>query len=106
MNSKLLPSLFLLPSRLLLFLVFQLFIALLLSSFEQSAKYWILSATLTNVLSITALIYVFKLKGLRFFDLFSFDKTSLKKDILIFLGITLVCGPIVFLPNYYLSSWL
>jgi hypothetical protein len=106
MNSKTLPSLFLLPSRLLLFLVFQLCIALLLSSFEQSAKYWILSASVTNVLSITALIYVFKLEGLRFFALFSFDKTSLKKDILIFFGITLVCGPIVFLPNYYLSIWL
>ncbi len=106
MNSKTFPSILLLPSRLLLFLGFQLCIALLLNSFEQSAKYWILSASVTNVLSITALIYVFKLEGLRFFDLFSFDKTSLKKDILIFLGITLVCGPIVFLPNYYLSIWL
>ena len=106
MSSKTFPSIFLLPSRLLLFLIFQLFIALFLNSFEQSAKYWILSASVTNVLSITALIYVFKLDGLRFIDLFSFDKTSVKKDILIFLGITLVCGPIVFLPNYYLSIWL
>lgn len=106
MNSKTLSPLVLLPSRLFLFLIFQLFIALLLNSFEQSAKYWILSASLTNVLSITALIYLFKLEGLRFFDLFSFDKTSLKKDILVFLGITLICGPIVFLPNYYLSIWL
>jgi hypothetical protein len=106
MNSKTLPSIFLLPSRLLLFLVSQLCIALLLSSFEQSANYLILSASMTNILSIFALIYVFKLEGLRFFDLFRFDKTSLKKDILLFLGITLVCGPIVFLPNYYLSIWL
>lgn len=106
MNSKTLPSILLLPSRLLLFLVFQLCIALLLSSFELSVKYWILSASVTNVLSIIALIYVFKSEGRRFFDLFSFDKTSLKKDIPLFLSITLVCGPIVFLPNYYLSTWL
>jgi uncharacterized membrane protein YhaH (DUF805 family) len=38
--------------------------------------------------------------------LFRFNKTSLKKDILLFLLITLVCGPVVFLPNYYLSIWL
>lgn len=106
MNSKTIQSLLLLPSRLILFLIFQLFIALFLSSFEQSAKYWILSATLTNVLSIIALIYVFKLNGHRFPDLFSFDKTSWKKDILIFSGITLVCIPVVFLPNYFLSIWL
>ncbi len=106
MSSKILPSIILLPSRLLLFLIFQIFIALFQNSFEQSAKYWILSASMTNILSITALIYVFKFDGLRFFDLFSFDKTSLKKDILLFLGIALVCGPIVFLPNYYLSIWL
>lgn len=106
MSSKILPSIFLLPSRLLLFLIFQLLIALLLKSFEQSAKYWILSASVTNLLSITALIYVFKLDGLRFLDLFSFNKSSVKKDILLFLGIALVCGPIVFFPNYYLSIWL
>jgi hypothetical protein len=106
MNSKTLAPLVLLPSRLFLFLFFQLCIALLLNSFEQAAKYWILSASLTNVLSISTLIYLFKSEGLRFFDLFSFDKTSLKKDILVFSGITLICGPIVFLPNYYLSIWL
>lgn len=103
MSSKILPSIILLPSRLLLFLIFQILIALFQNSFEQSAKYWILSASVTNILSITALIYVFKLDGLRFFDLFNFDKTSFKKDILLFLAIALVCGPIVFLPNYYLS---
>jgi hypothetical protein len=106
MNSKALPSILLLPSRLLLFLIFQLCAALIIGSIEQSAKYWILSASVTNVISIAALIYVQKLKGLRFLDLFTFDKTSFKKDISVFLGITLVCGPVVFLPNYYLSLWL
>lgn len=106
MNSKILPSIFLLPSRLMLFLVFQLLIALLLSSFEQSVKYWLLSASVTNLFSIIFLIYVFKSEGLRFLDLFRVDKTSFKKDILLFLGLTLVCGPVFFFPNYYLSIWL
>jgi hypothetical protein len=87
-------------------LFFQTGIALIINSFEQSAKYWLLSASMTNVLSITALVYLLKSEGLRFFDLFRFDKTSLKKDILIFLTITLISGPVVFLPNYYLSIWL
>lgn len=103
MSLKKHSEILLLPSRLILFLLFQLMIALLLGSFEESERYWISSATITNMVGIVLLVYLFNLEGKRFLDLFRIDRGTFKKDILIFSGLALLCGPVVFLPNYLLS---
>lgn len=100
-NSKV--AFLLLPSRLLLFLVFQLGIAAILNSFEESVKYWILIATMTNFTSILFLYLLLKKEQIRFFSIFSFSKLHWKRDLLIFLALTLLCGPLVFIPNILLS---
>lgn len=94
---------YLLPSRPILFLIFQAVIALILNSWEKSEKYWLLSATLTNIVSIWLLLILFRKEGKSFIELFRFNKETLKKDILIFLGLVIIAGPIVFLPGYFLS---
>jgi len=94
---------FLLPSRLLLFLIFQAVIALILNSWEKSEKYWLLSATLTNIVSLWLLLILFRKEGKSFVELFRFNKETFKKDILIFSGLVVIAGPIVFLPGYFLS---
>lgn len=94
---------FLLPGRLISFLIFQAVIALILNSWKESEKYWLLSATLTNIVSILLLLVLFRKEGRSFFELFRFNKKTLKKDILIFSGLVIIAGPIVFLPGYYLS---
>jgi len=96
----------LLVSRLLLFLLFQALIALLANSWNESEKYWLLSATLTNIVSITLLYILFKRDGKKYVEIFSIDKASYKKDIMIFIGLTLISLPIVFLPGYFLSMLL
>ncbi len=96
----------LLGSRLILFLFFQSAVAVLLNSWETSQKYWLLTATLTNIVSIILLISIFKREGRRFIDLFRFSRVSFRKDLLIFVGLTLIMGPVVFFPNNYLSVWL
>lgn len=93
----------LLGSRLVLFLFFQVLIALYTSSWQISEKYWLLTATLTNLVSIVLLIYLFRLEGRSYLDLFKINKSDFKKDIFIFLGITLLAGPVVFAPGYFLS---
>ena len=93
----------LLGSRLVLFLFFQVIIALYASSWQISEKYWLLSATLTNIVSIALLIYLFRAEGGRYLDLFKITRSDLKKDILIFLVITLLAGPVVFATGYFLS---
>jgi len=96
----------LLGSRFLLFLIFQAVIAIILSSWSRSEGYWLLSATLTNLVSITILWFLFRREGSSYFGLFRFSRVTFKKDILVFLGLVLLCGPVVFGPNYLLSAWL
>ena len=97
--------LLLLPSRLIMFLLFQGIIALFAASFVESQKYWLLSASATNLVSILILVSLFKSGGLNFFGFFRFDRARLRKDIPVFLGLTILCGPLVFVPNYLLSIW-
>ena len=47
--------------------------------------------------------YLFRREGRKYSDLFRFNRVSLRKDILIFAGLLLLCGPVVFGPNYLLS---
>ena len=96
----------LLVSRILLFVLFQSIIALVLSSWSRSEGYWLLTATLTNVVSIFLLWSLLKREGMSFTGLFRFDRKTLKKDIPIFIGLTLLCGPVALGPNSLLSKWL
>jgi hypothetical protein len=95
----------LLGSRLILFLLFQSFVALLLNSWEASQHYWLLTASLTNVVSIIFLYALFKRENLRFINLFRFNRVTLRKDLLVFIGLTLIIGPIALFPNKLLSNW-
>jgi hypothetical protein len=93
----------LLGSRLILFLVFQALIAIVVGSWINSEAYWLLTATLTNLVSIMILWLLFRREGRRYSDLYRFSRGSLRKDVLIFAGLVLLCGPVVFGPNYLLS---
>lgn len=95
----------LLGSRLFLFLLFQGMVALLVGSWSRSEGYWLLVATLTNLVSIAVLWFLFRREGLSYQGLFRFSRSTLKKDILVFTGLVLICGPVVFGPNYLLSKW-
>lgn len=93
----------LLGSRLVLFLVFQAIIALFASSWQLSEKYWLLSATLTNIVSIVFLYLLFRADGRAYFSLFRINKANIKKDLLVFLGLAILTVPVVFAPGYFLS---
>ncbi len=94
---------FLLISRLLLFVFFQALIAIIVHSWQASEHYWLLTATLTNIVSIALLFILFRRDGNKYLKIFSFNKGSQKKDIIIFAGLAVLAGPIVFIPGYFLS---
>ncbi|MBK7427933.1 MAG: hypothetical protein IPI60_13355 [Saprospiraceae bacterium] len=96
----------LLFSRLLLFAFFQGLIALILFSWFESQKYWILVATITNICSILILRTLLKNKGINLLSIFKFDSTTLKKDLFIFLLLASISIPLVLLPSYYLNIWI
>ncbi|HYX09939.1 MAG TPA: hypothetical protein VE912_24645 [Bacteroidales bacterium] len=92
-----------LVSRLVLFMVFQTSIALIVNAWEASEKYWLLTATLTNIVSIILLFILFKMDGNTYFSIFTFHRASIKKDIIVFFGLAIVSVPVVFIPGYFLS---
>lgn len=102
-KSSIAITFLILVSRLSFFLVFQALVALIVNSWETSEKYWLLTATLTNIISIALLIFLFKSDGDKYFNIFTFSRKRIKKDIIIFFGLALVSIPIVFVPGYFLS---
>ncbi len=106
-RARKLPQLLaLLASRLFLFLLFQCLTALVLSSWMRSEGYWLLTATLTNLISIVLLFYLFRSEGRSYLSLFRFDRLTYKKDVRVFIMLALLAGPVAFVPNYLLSKWL
>lgn len=96
----------LLVSRLILFLLFQCLIALVLRSWSRSEGYWLLAATLTNLVSIALLFSLFRSEGKSYLSLFRFDRRTYRKDVWVFILLALLTGPVAFVPNYLLSRWL
>jgi len=96
----------LLASRLVFFLTFQALIALQVNSWETSEKYWLLTATLTNIVSIALLFILFRRDGEHYLNIFTFKMAGLKKDIFIFSGLALLAVPIILLPGHFLGIML
>jgi membrane protease YdiL (CAAX protease family) len=96
----------LLFSRLFLFLFFQILIALFLNSWDSSAKYWILSATFTNVISIIIVYFCLRQENTTFFSIFKFQKTKWKIDFLWFLVFVIISVPVAIAPSLTISKLL
>lgn len=99
-----------LVSRSALFLLFQLLIALILSlagksnAWNVSARYWTFLAFLTNFVSLYLLIRVYKAEGKRFWDILRFSRETWKKDLLWFIGLSIIGMPIAAAPREPLAA--
>ncbi|MFW9922164.1 MAG: hypothetical protein ACFFDW_02630 [Candidatus Thorarchaeota archaeon] len=108
---SILPWLMLL-SRLVLFLLFQASIALGFyiakssSPWEQSLKYWPLGIIVANVLCFIFLYFFYKSKGIPYFTIFKFQKESIKRDILISIGLLILFIIFSMAPNIGLATLL
>jgi hypothetical protein len=96
----------LLFSRLFFFFFFQASIAVFLVSWEESVKYWFLSASLTNIVSIVLLIALFRQENLSYLSIFHFQKANMKVDLIWFLILLLISVPIAIIPSLALSTLL
>lgn len=98
--------------RLLLFPASQALIALVYfllgarQAWEQSIAWWPMAVTLTNLVCIYLLVRLYRLEGLRYRDLFHFDRQHLGKDLLVVFGALIITGPIAMLPNIWLANTL
>lgn len=96
----------LLFSRLFLFLIFQIIIALILTSWEGSVKYWTITATLTNIISIITLFFLLKQENISFFSIFRYRGTKWKTDLIWFLILFIISVPVAIAPSLALSKLL
>ncbi|HSL45391.1 MAG TPA: hypothetical protein VK897_18300 [Anaerolineales bacterium] len=101
-----------LVSRTLLFAVFQLLIAGALAvtgssvPWGDSAGWWMLSALLANLVSITLLIWLHHREGRRYFDFIHFSRLTMWKDIGIAILMMIVIVPLATYPNQWLANLL
>jgi hypothetical protein len=92
-----------LVSRSVLFLFFQILIALTVAATEkrsavaawdESARWWTFIVFLANFASIYLLVRLFNTEGKRFFDILHFSRETWKTDLLWFLGFSIIGLPI------------
>jgi hypothetical protein len=96
-------------SRSVLFFSFQLLIALLLilaglpSAWKEAARYWMFMAIFANLVSIYLLVRLYRAEGKRYLDAVKFSRTTWKRDLLWFVGATIIGMPIISAPMNFLG---
>jgi membrane protease YdiL (CAAX protease family) len=102
----------LLPSRLVLFALFQLVFALVLwpgkglFDFPAAGALWPYAALGANIVTVLILRGAFKVEGLAFTDMYRFSRGTVGRDILIAVAFFVVAAPLSYFPNGILGSLL
>lgn len=97
-------------SRSVLFISFQVLIALVVaaagtgSAWTESARWWTFLAILANIVTIYLLVRVFNAEGKRYLDILRFSRGTLKTDLLWFVGSSLIAMPIAAAPMNTLGA--
>ena len=92
-------------SRPVFFLLFQLLIALFLtlagnpSAWEESARWWTFLAIFANIGSIYLLVRLYKAEGKSYFDAIRFSRATWKTDLFWFIVASIIAMPIVGAPR-------
>ncbi len=103
---------FMLPARTVFFFLFQALFAVGFmlagdrTAWNQSAAWWPMVVTLTNLVCLYLLIHLYRSEGKRYWDLFRFDRQHLKGDLGVLFVFLLIAGPVSMLPNSLLATML
>lgn len=76
------------------------------NAWDASVPWWTVCATLTNIVCIFLLIALTRREGIRVCDLYRFERGTVKRDLLISLGLVLISAPLATLPSLGLGSLL
>ena len=75
-------------------------------AWEASAAWWPYTVTLTNLICLGVMAAVLRGEGKSYWDMFRIRRDDVKGDLLALLGLLVVTGPVSFLPNVLLATWL
>lgn len=99
-----------LPGRTVLFLLFQALIALGFAAYgtsgawDRSSAWWPLTVTLTNAVCLAVMLRQFRAEGRSYWDIFRFDRSRWKSDVLVMLAVLVITGPVAMLPGNLLAG--
>ncbi|MBZ0206422.1 MAG: hypothetical protein K8H89_08860 [Flavobacteriales bacterium] len=93
-------------SRSLLFLFFQAVIAWAVGSWSGSVRFWMLTATLMNIVSIIMLMLLLKGEGTSYTALFRTSWDQWKRHAFLFMGLAVLSIVLALLPNALLNNWI
>jgi hypothetical protein len=71
---------------------------------DEAATYWTLMAFLANMASLYLLVRLFNAEGKRFWDILRFSRETWKKDLLWFIGFSIISMPIAAAPREPLAA--
>ena len=76
------------------------------SAWEDGTAWWPIVVTITNVICLITLIYLFRAEGKKYWDIFRIRRVNIKSDLLALAATFLVIGPLGYFPNVLLGGWL
>jgi len=97
-------------ARLSLFAVVQALIAFvfLLSGgtdpWNESARWWVFSAIVANLITILLLVRLFRAEGKRYLDILHFERNTFWKDLALSVGAFLLAAPIGTIPGNFIAK--
>jgi hypothetical protein len=101
-----------LVARPVLFVGFQILFALGFGlggandAWGSAAAWWPVIVTLANLATVLILVRLYRDEGRRFWDVFHVEPRRMPVDLLLVLASFIIGGPVAFLPNVWLSTWL
>jgi hypothetical protein len=90
-------------ARSLLFLAFQALAALVLGSWDATARWWVFFAIGANLVTIPLLVRLFRAEGRSYGEAVRFSRSTLKTDLLWFFGSSIIGLPIAAAPMTFLA---
>jgi hypothetical protein len=97
-------------ARLALFAVVQALIAFMFlfsgasDPWNESARWWMFSAIVTNLITILLLVRLFRAERERYLDLLHFERNTFWKDLTLTVGAFVLAAPIGMLPGNFIAK--
>ena len=72
----------------------------------MSANWWPVVVSITNVICLVVQYRLFRSEDLNFWNIFLFQKNSVRIDLLTMFGFLVLAAPLAYFPNVLLGKWL
>lgn len=102
----------LLLTRLALFAIVQAGIAFVLflsgvsDPWNESARWWLFSVIITNIITILFLVQVYRAEGKHYLDILHFERSTIWQDLALTIGAFIIAAPIGTIPGNALAGML